>query len=355
MSSGRKARQSAFRFRNALNDFDATPSDLVAQGSDPREPVVTIGIPTFKRPDLLAESVASSLAQDFDRPYEIVVVDNDPASDGAAALLERLPELARGNFRYFVNRDNIGMLPNWNRCIQLARGQWVTVLNDDDLLDQDCLTTIFAELDRDPGIDGIAVGKRSLDQRVEKPPSPGAAQRTAARARAVAKRGLLAALFRGKQSRRFDPGKFFWGPLMGNVGGFVFRKASAEAVGGFYPEEYPSADYWFYARFAQRCHLRQHRAIGSTTRVAVNESAKAATLKGFMLRTYELHQTLAAGDVPRWWGRFSPHLIAYHRVELREIWGIEIPQREVEEMLGVRLPRPRPNMLWAARLALGGF
>lgn len=119
--SKRSRRPTAFKSRNALVDFDHVASDLTARGADRQPPLVTIAIPTFGRATLLDEAVRSALSQNFNRPYEILVVDNDPHSQGAAALLQQVGELAERNFRYCVNRENIGMLANWNRCIQLGR------------------------------------------------------------------------------------------------------------------------------------------------------------------------------------------------------------------------------------------
>ena len=38
---------------------------------------------------------------------------------------------------------NIGMIGNWNRLYTLARGEWVVMLHDDDLLYNDYLSILF--------------------------------------------------------------------------------------------------------------------------------------------------------------------------------------------------------------------
>ena len=181
------------------------------------------------------------------------------------------------------------------------------------------------------------------------------AQRATAQARATLRRGLTGILYSGKQTRPITPRHLFWEPIVGNVSGFIFRKSCAVKIGGFYPEEHPSADYWFFSRFARQFNLRQHRVATTSIRVAANESAKAETLKGFFQRTYELHQALAQGDVPSWWRHLSPYMIARHRVEQRDFWGIDVPASEVEELLGVRLPRQHPHLLRATRLLLRAY
>lgn len=350
-----KPNVSGLPYRDALAELDDLPCTLVAQAGGAESPLVTIAIPTYQRLHFLVEAIESALAQDFQLPFEIVIVDNDPSSDVASALVERCPALRERNFRYYVNRDNIGMYRNHNRAIQLARGEWLTILNDDDLLDSNFLSLMFAEIDRHASIDGLASGKKALDQRSKKPDAPRPAQRATAHARATLRHGMTTVLYSGKQTRRITPRHLFWEPIIGNVSGFIFRKSSAEKIGGFYPEEHPSADYWFFSRFAREFHLRQHRVATASIRVAANESAKAETLKGFFQRTYELHQALAQGDVPSWWRHLSPYMIARHRVEQRDFWGIDVPVSEVEELLGVRLPRQHPHLLRATRLFLRAY
>jgi hypothetical protein len=337
-----------FSTRNAFADHAAVRSRLVAERPEDGEPVATIAIPTFKRPDFLAEAVESALAQRFDRPLEILIVDNDPNSEGAAALLERLPELDRAHFRYFVNIDNIGMFGNWNRCIELARAPWVTILNDDDLLDPDYLATMFATLDRRPEVEGLASRKRSFDQRDEKAPEPGLV-------RSVAKRGALELSFAGQESRRIRPRKFFWGAILGNGGGFIFRKSCAEAIGGYYAEEFPSADVWFAARFAAVFHLRQHRAVAASIRTAENESMKEATARAALRCMVDLQTKLLEGAAPRWWRRFVPLTVARDLGDYSRNLKVELDRADMERALGMQIPPERPYRLWVSRLFLGGI
>lgn len=341
--------------RDALAELAATPLTLAAEGTGGRAPpLVTIGIPTYRRADLLAQAVRSALAQDFAEPFEIVIVDNDPSSIDADALLARVPELREHAFRYLVNTRNIGVYPNHNRCIEQARAPWVTILNDDDLLRPDFLSISFRELNADPTINGLVGAKAWLDERVDKPASI-ATPSAAVRARALGRRAFMSLLYRRRFSRRITSRKLFWGPLAGNVCGFIFRRAGAVAIGGFDPDEEPAADLWFYIRFAQRFHLRQHRTVVADIRVAVNESLNPATIKAMFAKQHAIHQALAVGEVPRWWRHISPYLVARSRVELHGFWGIEVPADEVSKLIGKRLPGNRPYLIWPLKFLLRGF
>jgi len=341
-------RQPTLAIRNTLNDHDHVPSQLVLEGADRTHPQVSIVIPTFRRLNLLVEAVQSALSQRFDRPYEIVIIDNDPETMDAERLIERFPELMERSFRYFVNRANIGMFGNWNRSILLARGEWMTMLNDDDLLDDDYLATVFSVLDRNPSIDGLATQKRLLDQRPDltpwKPSLP----------RRVAKRILLEMLFTGNSTRRISARKMFWSPIMGNVVGLTFKTRVGRELGGFYPEDYPS-DTWFYARFAAYYDLRQHRAVAANIRVAQNESANLNTIKGFMEDGHQFRHELVKGQAPGWWRHLSPLISARSRTMLQEFWRVEMSKSEIEQMLNIRLPADRPRLYKGLRILFRGF
>jgi glycosyltransferase involved in cell wall biosynthesis len=364
--------------RDAMHEWDHVGSTLLFSGADRAAPVVSIAIPTYQRASFLIEATRSALRQDFGRPFEIVIFDNDPASDSLQLLLEALPELEHANFRYFRNDENIGMFGNWNRCIEQSRGEWLTILNDDDLLDPNFLTLMFRDLDRDPTIDGIVCHKRFFDQRegsAEATPSEAAPQfqsrrinfRSAFRM-LIGRHGSRAGFFKsagyrlvfeckfgGQMSRRIKPAKFFWGAILGNGGGFLFRRDKAIAIGGFYPEEFPSSDYWFYARFSSLYHLRQHRVVAASIRKAENETAKLETVRAAFRSAFALQKALCKSAVPGWWMRFAPLIMARDREDFRDGWNAELAPAEIEKELGIRLPRHRPRLLYTIQLLLRGL
>lgn len=96
----------------------------------PRAPLVTIAIPAYNRPALLAEALASIARQRECDDFEVLVCD-DGGLDETRDVVERS---ALPNLRFYVNRPRLGAVANWNRCLRLAQGRWVTILHEDDLL-----------------------------------------------------------------------------------------------------------------------------------------------------------------------------------------------------------------------------
>lgn len=99
------------------------------------KPWLTVLVPTYKRVDLLEQALGSALTQTHtDFFWDVVVVDNEPY-DGKANDTEKLiRRLDNPRILYYRNSENIRPGDNFNRGIFLARGQWVTMLHDDDLL-----------------------------------------------------------------------------------------------------------------------------------------------------------------------------------------------------------------------------
>lgn len=108
-------------------------------------PFFTVGIPVYNRVQAVRDAVESVLAQ-TDRDFELVVVDN-ASTDGTWEYLQGLTD---PRVRVFRNDTNVGMVPNWRRCVEEARGSWFKFLMSDDVLFPWALPTIRGLLERFP-------------------------------------------------------------------------------------------------------------------------------------------------------------------------------------------------------------
>lgn len=104
------------------------------------EPVISVCVPTYNGRGHLAACLDSLLAQEF-TDFEVIVVDDD-SQDGTWE--EASGYAARdGRFRVHRNGDRLGLVANWNRCVELARGEWIKFLFQDDLLKPACLARLL--------------------------------------------------------------------------------------------------------------------------------------------------------------------------------------------------------------------
>jgi glycosyltransferase involved in cell wall biosynthesis len=92
-------------------------------------PKVTVCLPTFNKVRYLRRAVESVLAQEF-RDYELLIVD-DASTDHTGEAVRSFQD---SRIRYVYNPENIGLVGNWNRCLELARADYVIIFHDDDVM-----------------------------------------------------------------------------------------------------------------------------------------------------------------------------------------------------------------------------
>lgn len=90
-------------------------------------PVISIGVPTYNRKNLLIETISSLLNQSF-RDFEIII-GNDFLDQ--TLTLESLG-LEDSRIRIVNNERNLGELENMNSLLRMARGRYFTWQFDDD-------------------------------------------------------------------------------------------------------------------------------------------------------------------------------------------------------------------------------
>ncbi|GAX44186.1 putative glycosyl transferase [Tolypothrix sp. NIES-4075] len=113
------------------------------------QPIVSICIPTYNGAKYLRECLDSVLTQTF-TDFEVLLID-DQSSDETLSIAQ---EYAAKDSRICVkqNERNLGLVGNWNRCIELAQGQWIKFVFQDDLIAPECLEKMLAASKPDSSI-----------------------------------------------------------------------------------------------------------------------------------------------------------------------------------------------------------
>lgn len=122
----------------------ASPSPAPARSA--QAPLVSVCIPTYCGAAFIGATIESVLKQTHS-DFELLVVDDnstDATGDVVAAYVRADPRV-----RYHRNPRNLGPEGNWNRCVELARGDYFKLLPHDDLLYPSCLSRQVAVLDGD--------------------------------------------------------------------------------------------------------------------------------------------------------------------------------------------------------------
>lgn len=344
----RYSERTGLLFRNGFLPSDHVPSDLVLEGGDTSPPTVTIAIPTFRRFELLVEAITSAIAQVNAPPFEIIIVDNDPESRVWERVRDSLPSLPQLRLKYFVNRENIRWVGNYNRCITLARGRWVAILNDDDILEPKFLASLWPSLIADDAPDAITCRKDwQYDLKHLEPPPPSALRKKASAA-------LKESQFLGKRTRRIPAHKFIWGTILGNVVGLVFSRDKAIELGGFYAEDGQS-DSVFMTRLAAAGELRQHRETLVRIRIAENATLHPDEISKLLDRDHRLGLSLTQTGPARLLRPLLPMITSRFLAEVHRGLKTPLSRKRLSEQLGWQVPVDRPVLFRLLRFAAGGF
>jgi glycosyltransferase involved in cell wall biosynthesis len=96
-------------------------------------PFWSVMIPTYNgRADYLEETLRSVLQQDPGPDQMQIHVIDDASPNGAPT--EFIRKLARKRVTVHCEPRNLELAGIWNRCIERARGKWVHILHQDDLV-----------------------------------------------------------------------------------------------------------------------------------------------------------------------------------------------------------------------------
>lgn len=126
------------------------------------QPLVSVLIPTYRYARYLSEAIESVLSQDL-RDFELIIAD-DASNDGTAEIIRRYA-LHDSRIRVHVHPKNIGMVANWNWCLQQARGRYVKFLfGDDRLVTAHALSTLVNLLERCPSSTVAASSRLQIDE-----------------------------------------------------------------------------------------------------------------------------------------------------------------------------------------------
>jgi glycosyltransferase involved in cell wall biosynthesis len=103
-------------------------------------PLVSICIPTYNGERYITQCIESAIGQTYANT-EILVVD-DGSTDGTCKIIESFAAI-NTKIKLVRNEKNLGLVGNWNRCIELAKGEWIKFLFQDDYFDNDCVEAMI--------------------------------------------------------------------------------------------------------------------------------------------------------------------------------------------------------------------
>jgi glycosyltransferase involved in cell wall biosynthesis len=112
-------------------------------------PLLSIVIPTYKRPKQLLRAIASLIdSSTMHEGLEVVVVNDDPQENIDQLISQAFGR--RSNLYVVNNKKNLGAPASRNEGYRRSTGDWILFLDDDDWIDKASLKEILKELKIEP-------------------------------------------------------------------------------------------------------------------------------------------------------------------------------------------------------------
>lgn len=102
---------------------------------------VSVCVPAYNRPDMVRQLIHSFLRQNY--PDKEIVISDDSSHDQVALVVTAFND---PRITYIRNRVNLGFARNLRQAIQLANGEYIIIMGDDDVFLSPGALTQYAEV-----------------------------------------------------------------------------------------------------------------------------------------------------------------------------------------------------------------
>lgn len=115
------------------------------------EPLISVIVPVYNPPVVFVKELVESMLSQSYPNWELCLADGGgDLEDGGSALAELLTDYAKRDSRIKYNKlpVNMGISGNTNAAYEMATGEYIGLLDHDDMLSADCLYEIVAALNK---------------------------------------------------------------------------------------------------------------------------------------------------------------------------------------------------------------
>jgi glycosyltransferase involved in cell wall biosynthesis len=200
--------------------------------------LISVALPIYNGIPFLNDAISSILAQDIE--FELIVSD-DGSSDSSVEVVRRISD---SRIRLLTNATNTGIFGNLNRCIAAARGEYVQVFSQDDLMKPGFLASQVRSLQTNPDA-GLVYGTPDyIDE----------------------KGFVIWTHFRDDTPEIVDRKLYLWiashfGALPPSISSIMIPRRVFDAIGQFNADYRVAGDIEFYNRIAERYPLLCNKEV----------------------------------------------------------------------------------------------
>src|SRR5688572_28042896 len=100
------------------------------------KPLISVRIPVYNGEKYLNACLDSVISQTISN-YDVIIYDNG-ALDKSIPIIEEYSQKHK-QLKVFKNERNLGLVGNWNKCIENANGTWIKFIFQHDPMNANCL------------------------------------------------------------------------------------------------------------------------------------------------------------------------------------------------------------------------
>ncbi len=196
-----------------------------------RDPLVSVCIPSYNAGRTISDTIQSVLGSVYANLE--VIINDDASTDDTGEVVGRFRD---HRVRFYRNATNVGPVRNWNLALEKAAGDYVGLLNHDDLYSPFWLTFAVHSLGKYPHIGWVVSAFRIVDDK-------GRTLHLVSRFAGTGEISRIEAFIAAATLDGLGPG-------------FLTRREILAELGGYDPKAGPGADNDLYLRLAARHPLR---------------------------------------------------------------------------------------------------
>jgi len=135
----------------AYQTLDGADREAIRREIDrfPRRPLLSIVMPVFNSPEKWLQRAIDSVREQLYPDWELCIADDAPSAAHIRPLLERNRE-KDPRIRVVFREKNGGISSASNSALEMARGEWIVLLDHDDELPEEALYMVVWEILRHP-------------------------------------------------------------------------------------------------------------------------------------------------------------------------------------------------------------
>lgn len=122
--------------------------------------LVSVCIPAYNNEEYIGRTIESVFDQSYQK-WELIIVD-DCSTDRTVEIVNGYQE-QDSRVHLFQNESNLGMAGNWNRCVELASGDYIKFICADDILLEKCIETELNIFLKNPELSMVVSDSRLIN------------------------------------------------------------------------------------------------------------------------------------------------------------------------------------------------